>query len=116
MKPLKFRPYWEKWGITIPTVNFDLDFPIELFGFKTMEIDIPSYKIKAIYYPPLGDTCSKCYPHWLCIFHWVSETGVLSCLSLLPQVVPPWLTTEQKKKNCGFRQNLIRISVSQGRI
>ena len=67
-----------------------------------MEIDIPSYKIKAIYYPPLGDTCSKCYPHWLCIFHWVSETGVLSCLSLLPQVVPPWLTTEQKKKIADF--------------
>ena len=49
-KPLKFRPLWEKWSITIPTVNFWSEFavPTWFFGLKIMKINIPSYKIKRI--------------------------------------------------------------------
>ena len=56
-KPLRFHPYWEKWSITIPTVEFSSEFavPTELLDLKTMEINIPIvFKSKGFFIPSLA--------------------------------------------------------------
>ena len=82
-QPLKLRPHWENWRITIPTVNFWSGFavPTAFYGLKTMKMNIPSYKIKGIFNPHL-EICSKFYPHWLWDFHRVTETGVSYWVSI----------------------------------